>query len=90
MMPPATGFAGELSAGVCEYGAGDNNPCCDWWRDPLTRTPSPRLGSYFGGAHTGGMNAVMADGSVRTISWTVSQTTFANLGNRMDGNAVTE
>jgi len=26
MMPPATGFAGELSAGVCEYGAGDNNP----------------------------------------------------------------
>jgi prepilin-type N-terminal cleavage/methylation domain-containing protein len=71
-------------------GAGDNNPCCDYWRDPLSRTPSPRLGSYFGGAHPAGMNSLMADGSVRIISWTISQTAFANLGNRMDGNAVVE
>jgi prepilin-type N-terminal cleavage/methylation domain-containing protein/prepilin-type processing-associated H-X9-DG protein len=68
---------------------GQNNPCCDWWRDPLTRTPSPRLGSFFGGAHPGGMNCVLADGSVRGISWTITQQNFANLCNKEDGNAVT-
>lgn len=65
--------------------AGDNNPCCDYWRDPDTRTPSPRLGSRFGGPHTGGMNAVFADGSVRTVSWSVSQPIFARLCDRRDG-----
>ena len=65
--------------------AGDNTPCCNWWRDPLTRSPSPRLGSYFGGAHPGGMNGVLADGSVRNITWQVSQPTFAALGNKGDG-----
>jgi prepilin-type N-terminal cleavage/methylation domain-containing protein/prepilin-type processing-associated H-X9-DG protein len=67
---------------------GANNPCCDWWRDPNTRLPSPRLGSYFGGAHTGGMNALLADGSVRMIAWSINQTTFFNLGHKSDGNAV--
>jgi prepilin-type processing-associated H-X9-DG protein len=66
----------------------DNNPCCDYWRDPNTRLPSPRLGSYFGGVHVAGMNALMADGSVRNISWSIDQVTFANLCNRMDGNVV--
>jgi prepilin-type N-terminal cleavage/methylation domain-containing protein/prepilin-type processing-associated H-X9-DG protein len=68
--------------------ASQNNPCCDWWRDANTRTPSPRLGSYFGGAHPSGMNALLADGSVRTIAWSVSQETFFNLGNKSDGNVV--
>ncbi len=67
--------------------AAQNNPCCDWWRDPLTRNPSPRLGSYFGGIHPGGMMGLLVDGSVRSISWTVDQTTFYNVCNRMDGNA---
>jgi prepilin-type N-terminal cleavage/methylation domain-containing protein len=67
----------------------DNNPCCDWWRDPMTRLPSPRLGSYFGGAHPGGMSAMMADGSVRSISWNVPQNIFAALGNKEDGITVT-
>jgi prepilin-type N-terminal cleavage/methylation domain-containing protein len=66
-------------------GAGDNNPCCDWWRDPPSRTPSPRLGSYFGGAHPGGMVGLLADGSVRNISWQVTQAVFGNLGNKGDG-----
>lgn len=68
---------------------GDNNPCCDWWRDPLNRSPAPRLGSYFGGAHPGGMSALFADGSVRGINWTITKVVFANLGNKQDGNAVT-
>jgi prepilin-type N-terminal cleavage/methylation domain-containing protein len=70
-------------------GPSDNNPCCDWWRDPMTRLPSPRLGSYFGGAHPGGMSAMFADGSVRGISWQVSQQVFSALGNKGDGLTVT-
>jgi prepilin-type N-terminal cleavage/methylation domain-containing protein/prepilin-type processing-associated H-X9-DG protein len=76
---PTTGVVVPASA---------NNPCCDWWRDPSNRMPSPRLGSYFGGAHTGGMNGLLADGSVRMISWTISQTTFYNLCHKSDGNVV--
>jgi prepilin-type N-terminal cleavage/methylation domain-containing protein len=68
--------------------SGANNPCCDWWRDPDTRLPSPRLGSYFGGAHLSGMNALLADGSVRHLSWTINQATFFNLGHKSDGNVV--
>lgn len=68
--------------------AGQNNPCCDWWRDPPNRSPSPRLGSYFGGAHPGGMNGLLVDGSVRIITFTINQQTFANLGNKSDGNVV--
>jgi prepilin-type N-terminal cleavage/methylation domain-containing protein len=68
--------------------AGQNNPCCDYWRDANTRLPSPRVGSYFGGAHIAGMNALLADGSVRNISWNITQATFANLCNKADGNVL--
>lgn len=66
----------------------DNNACCDWWRDPDNRTPSPRLGSRFGGAHVGGMQALLCDGSVRFLSFSVTQPVFANLCRRDDGNVV--
>ncbi len=72
-----------------QVSAADNNPCCDFWRDPMNRTPSPRLGSYFGGAHPGGMSAAFADGSVRSINWNVTQQVFAALGNKGDGLTVT-
>ena len=65
-----------------------NNPCCDWWRDPTTRSPSPRVGSYFGGAHPAGMNSLMADGSVRVISWSISDALFFSLGHKSDGAVV--
>jgi prepilin-type N-terminal cleavage/methylation domain-containing protein/prepilin-type processing-associated H-X9-DG protein len=68
--------------------AGTSNPCCDYWRDPDSRLPSPRLGSYFGGPHTGGMNGLLADGSVRNISWSINQTAFFNLCNKGDGEIV--
>ncbi len=71
-------------------GAGSNNPCCDYWRDPPTRTPSARLGSRFGGAHSGIMNSLRADGSVNSVSMSIEQTVFANLGNKQDGNVVNE
>jgi prepilin-type N-terminal cleavage/methylation domain-containing protein len=68
---------------------GVNNPCCEWWRDPPTRTPAPRLGVRFGGAHPGGMSGLLADGSVRSINWNIAQQVFFNLGNKQDGQAVT-
>jgi prepilin-type N-terminal cleavage/methylation domain-containing protein/prepilin-type processing-associated H-X9-DG protein len=72
-----------------EVGSGDNNPCCDYWRDPDARLPSPRLGSRFGGAHTNGLNVLMADGSVHFLQFNIDQKLFANLCNKADGNPVT-
>ena len=79
--PPVRDTTGDV-------GPDDNNPCCDWWRDPDDRRPSPRLGSRFGGAHSGGMNSLFADGSVRTVRWSITQPVFAALCNRQDGVAV--
>jgi hypothetical protein len=42
----------------------------------------------FGGLHTSGFMAVMCDGSVRGVRYTVDLTQFARLGNRMDGQPV--
>jgi prepilin-type N-terminal cleavage/methylation domain-containing protein/prepilin-type processing-associated H-X9-DG protein len=69
--------------------ADQSNPCCDWWRDPNTMLPSPRLGSRFGSTHSGGMNIVMVDGSVHFLSFGIDATLFSNLCNRMDGKAAT-
>ena len=55
----------------------------------MTLTPSPRLGSLFGGGHPGGMSALFADGSVRNITFQVSQQVFSSLGNKEDGQSVT-
>ncbi|HXG11529.1 MAG TPA: DUF1559 domain-containing protein [Gemmataceae bacterium] len=68
--------------------ASENNPCCDYWRDPDTRLPSPRLGSRFGSAHESGMNVAMADGSVRQVRFSISQVVFSNLCQKGDGNVV--
>jgi prepilin-type N-terminal cleavage/methylation domain-containing protein len=43
------------------------------------------LDRSFGSAHPAGFNAVMGDGSVRTVSFTVSGTVFQQVGKRDDG-----
>jgi prepilin-type processing-associated H-X9-DG protein len=50
--------------------------------------PPPNQGYQFGGAHPGGMNALMGDGSVRSIRHTVSLDLFNRIGNRRDGQPV--
>jgi hypothetical protein len=45
-------------------------------------------GGAFGSAHPGGFNALMADYSVQSLSFTINSTVFGYLGNINDGNIV--
>jgi prepilin-type processing-associated H-X9-DG protein len=47
-----------------------------------------RANAYFGSPHPGGMNSVFADGSVRTIGYSVGMRTFNLLGNMKDGQVI--
>jgi prepilin-type N-terminal cleavage/methylation domain-containing protein/prepilin-type processing-associated H-X9-DG protein len=60
-----------------------------------SRPPLPDLNaasgdgdSRFGSSHPGRFNAAFADGSVRSISYTVNATLFNNVGHRSDGQVV--
>ena len=44
----------------------------------------------FGAAHPGGMNAVFADGSVASLSYDIDRETFNRLGNRQDGETISQ
>jgi prepilin-type processing-associated H-X9-DG protein len=44
----------------------------------------------FGSSHTSRFNALFADGSVRGIGYNVNLTTFSLLGNKADGQAITD
>lgn len=44
----------------------------------------------FGSRHPGGCNFVFCDGSVRVISYSVDESVFQKLGNRMDGETLPE
>jgi prepilin-type processing-associated H-X9-DG protein len=81
-----SGFRGDDNEG---YSAG-------WDHDTVRRTDLAPLpddgndgGGRFGGLHPNGFNALLGDGSVRYISFSVSccaaGTTFWNLGHRSDG-----
>ena len=86
--PPVQDTNRSLATGLF-VPANANNPCCNYWRDPNNRLPAARLGSRFGGAHSGMMNSLSADGSVNAISMSVDSVVFTNLGNKQDGNVVT-
>jgi prepilin-type processing-associated H-X9-DG protein len=55
-----------------------------------TTASDPKASSYKtpGSAHSAGINAVYADGSVTTINYDISAETFNCLGHREDGQAV--
>jgi prepilin-type N-terminal cleavage/methylation domain-containing protein/prepilin-type processing-associated H-X9-DG protein len=68
-----------------------------WDKDTIRRTdrpPAPDFagagdgGLLFGSSHPGRINALFADGGVRPVSYSVSRTTFARLGDRSDGEVV--
>jgi prepilin-type N-terminal cleavage/methylation domain-containing protein/prepilin-type processing-associated H-X9-DG protein len=65
----------------------NNNRCCNWWRDRDDQS-NITYGSRFGSAHAGGMNALLADGSVRFLRFGISQPVFASLCRRDDGTVI--
>jgi prepilin-type N-terminal cleavage/methylation domain-containing protein/prepilin-type processing-associated H-X9-DG protein len=70
-----------------------DRPCCGPSRDVLVTTTPPFTQPnsalvQFGSSHPGGINAVLADGSVRFIRYGVDPTTFRNLCVRDDGGIV--
>jgi prepilin-type N-terminal cleavage/methylation domain-containing protein len=72
-----TGYASGFSNDVTRY---TNQP-------PLPDYSAPAGdGNWrFGSSHTGGFCAVYADGSVHFLSYSISPSTFQNLGNEGDG-----
>ena len=63
---------------------GTNGPLYDESNPAITTGIDGR----FGSSHISGMNAVLCDGSVRTISYNINTTVFRNLCIREDGNVL--
>ena len=65
---------------------------CDNLRITYYQPVMDRSGSdycyFFGSAHAAGLNMVLCDGSVRSISYSIEATTHQYLGNRKDGKAI--
>src|SRR5262249_3708771 len=70
---------------------------CGWDLDTARTTDRPprpdNLGSNdatnrFGSSHPGRFNVVLADGSVRPISYTIDRLIFRYLGNKSDGQVI--
>jgi prepilin-type N-terminal cleavage/methylation domain-containing protein/prepilin-type processing-associated H-X9-DG protein len=87
-------------AGLGQAQADDNEGyTCGWNEDTMRLTsqrPQPDFigdtslygGRQFGSSHPGRFNVVLADGSVRSVSYTVSQATFKAFGDIADGQVV--
>jgi prepilin-type N-terminal cleavage/methylation domain-containing protein len=57
---------------------------------PKADSPALAALQVYGSAHPSVFNAVMCDGSVRGISYTIEKQTFQFLGNRYDGGSIGE
>ena len=88
-----------LDSSTPSYSSDNESPFAAGWdseivRDvnvvPVPDVNDPSITSLFGfgSSHSGGINACLADGSVRLIRFTIAQATFQNLGVRNDGNVV--
>jgi prepilin-type N-terminal cleavage/methylation domain-containing protein/prepilin-type processing-associated H-X9-DG protein len=68
----------------------DNNMMRSTRRSPRPDHTNPENNSTkrFGSSHPGRFNAVLADGSVRPISYTIPRAVFKYLGNKNDGKVI--
>jgi len=58
------------------------------WQNRVERINRTGGDARFGSSHTGGFQALLGDGSVRRVSYTVDLTVFRNLARRADGNVL--
>jgi prepilin-type processing-associated H-X9-DG protein len=71
------------------YLTGDDYDLHSWAvLPPLRDTRGLDRPGTFGSAHPSGFNVVLADGSVRLVSFSIDPTTHALLANRCDAQAV--
>jgi len=76
----------------------DTGYASGWDQDIMRRSDNTPLPDYsaptgngdlrFGSSHTGVINIALADGSVRTLAYTVDRTTFKYLGSKADGQPI--
>jgi prepilin-type N-terminal cleavage/methylation domain-containing protein/prepilin-type processing-associated H-X9-DG protein len=93
----------EKALMTTEYGGGDwcdDSGWCDGWDPDVIRVtdhgpkqdyadgPDPCY--WVGSAHYAGVNALFADGSVRTISYSINPTLFERLADRQDGEVLAD
>jgi prepilin-type N-terminal cleavage/methylation domain-containing protein/prepilin-type processing-associated H-X9-DG protein len=89
----------RLNLTTLGQGASDDNEgyTCGFDEDTIRTTAYAPLPDYttgkdkkhrFGSSHSYGINAVFADGSVRSISYSIDPTIFGYLGNKSDGHAI--
>jgi len=76
----------------------DNEGYTDGWDEDVMRftsqAPKPDFNGsgpgpmIFGSSHRGAFNAAFADGSVRSISYSINLKVFGYLGNKSDGQVI--
>lgn len=71
--------------GMYEGCAHDTYRWCSHSRLPMQDTPGYASPDRFGSAHYSSYNAVLCDGSVQTVSYSIDAKVHAMLGNRADG-----
>jgi len=64
----------------CTFTGMNNDVSRSTWDLPLQDRPATQAQSRFGSAHISGMNVVLGDGSVRTITYNVSIANYRPLG----------
>jgi len=94
-------LVGEKRLDIRNYNTGDWHDDQGWidgWDPDIVRYTGYRPmkdsrggvnGYEFGSAHSAGINALLCDGSVRFISYTIDPTTFNRAGHRQDGVPIT-
>jgi hypothetical protein len=64
----------------CMFTGMNNDVCRNTYNPPLKDTPGLGDTQRFGSQHISGVNVVMADGSIRTINYSISQSVFQPMG----------
>ena len=81
---PANLSSGTHGADNENLYVGLDNDTCRSTRWPPRTLRASDVPATFGSYHPGGMNAAMADGSLRIIAYSIQREVFRTMGNRYD------